>query len=144
MRSYLEIVQSKEIRNFITRLRTDNNCSFDSRVRAHRGKKPLSNLCPHCKVKHTVEHILFECSKSSIVKIRNQFYEEYKKYNENFHKKTTLMKIQEVLCLDPVCYPKYDEVAIKCICNFLKHIMAEMSKTLLGAADKDVSQPSVK
>ena len=47
---YLSRIHSPQIRVLFTKLRTDSNCSKDSRYRTYRGKKSHTDLCPHCNV----------------------------------------------------------------------------------------------
>ena len=119
---YLSRIYSPQIRVLFTKLRTDSNCSKDSRYRSYRGKKAHTDLCPHCNVTQDVAHILLYCDYSDIKEKRQTFLMKYTNYVNFFAVKSSNDKIKEILNLDPSCNADLREKATNTICGFVSQV----------------------
>ena len=119
---YLSRIHSPQIRVLFTKLRTDSNCSKDSRYRTYRGKKSHTDLCPHCNVTQDVAHILLHCNHPDIKGKRQTFLMKYTNYVDFFAAKSSNDKIKEILNLDPSCNADRREKATNTICGFVSQV----------------------
>ena len=65
-----------KIRTIFTKLRTDSNCTRDSRYRSYSDKKDENNICAHCDVSQDVLHVLIRCNYPGVKKKTTIFYDK--------------------------------------------------------------------
>lgn len=96
-RQYLTLIYNSYIRSTITKLRIDNNKSLECMKRNPRLPKIVEEKCTHCNVLDDVSHMLLHCSKNNFSAVRNEYYNYFEKYYNNFREKCDDIKLKLIL-----------------------------------------------
>ena len=121
-KEYLNRVHSPLVRCVFSKLRLDANCTLDSIDRGYRGKKSLISECNTCKVKQTVQHILFECQIIELGTIRNKLEQNVCNIMKKYKNLENSEKLKQVLSLEPDCLERDRTEAERYICAFVYNI----------------------
>ncbi len=81
-----------------------------------------------CNVRQSVKHILLECSFRNLERKREVFFENYKKYADDFIFQSEDAMVRELLNVKPKCKTEDKAKATEAICNYIRSIYFVIDK----------------
>ncbi len=127
--TYLEKIESPQVRSIFTRLRIDCNNSNDCKFRSYRFKHQDTDKCTFCPNKvDSVAHVILHCQHPDVMKVRNSFYNTYSIYHSNFMNLDDNDKLYHMLNVTTG-----ENIATHALCSFIKRIYSR-SRCIIGGS----------